>query len=134
MSSRIEHDTDRDTCPRPMIVGRILTCLAAVSFALIAAGPAVGDDEWTLGGNLADQRSADASDPVVVETAQFALPKRPKKGKGKAPPPSLPKILRFEYALATELEVPYTRDADLDRRLPDDSLIATPTPSYETGL
>ena len=74
---------------------------------------------------------ATQADPL--RTAQFALPKRGKKGeKGKAaPPPSLPKTLKFEYVISSESEVDYTRNADLDSDVSDDSLTALPN---VTGL
>lgn len=89
-----------------------------------------------LGISLALPRLSAADGPYWVDRggadiqlAQFALPKLKEKGPGGGAfrPPALPRALRFEYVFASELEVPYTRDLDLDRGLSDDSLTATPT-------
>jgi alginate production protein len=60
----------------------------------------------------------------AVATAQFQLPQAPPGAP--AAPPKLPAQLTYQYGYASESEVRYRRDVDLDRRLRDNSLLVKP--------
>jgi alginate production protein len=96
----------------------------AVAAVLGAALPAAADSGAAapIVDRPIEHRAPDtATNPRL---AQFALPKRP--AKGKARPPPIPKALQFEYVYGGELESIYSRDSDLDRSVADDSHVATP--------
>lgn len=100
----------------------------ALAIALTMGLPAVADEMDNTAAKTGVVRSVKeraANNVTYGQTAQFALPKPA--DKGKAPAPQIPKVLPFEYAFGIELESPYRRNADLDRSLSDNSLIATPS-------
>jgi alginate production protein len=56
--------------------------------------------------------------------AQFVIPKSGTAGK--APTVQLPQRLTYQYSYASQSDVIYRRESDLDRRLRDDSFVITP--------
>jgi alginate production protein len=79
---------------------------------------------------------------IEAQEAQFQLPQPAPEGE--EPAQQLPSRLVYEYGYGSESEITYRRDPDLDDRVDDDSLIATPelnahliyrpTDWLETGL
>jgi len=63
-----------------------------------------------------------------IQVAQFQVPTTTPTVEEQAPTQQvLKKDLKFEYVLDTEVEIPYRRNADLDSRLRDNSLIVMPS-------
>ena len=83
-----------------------------------------------------------AGGAIETQEAQFQLPQPAPEGE--EPAPELPSRLVYEYGYGSESEITYRKDPDLDDRVDDDSLIATPelnahviyrpTDWLETGL
>jgi alginate production protein len=69
----------------------------------------------------------DESDSPALKSrrlAQFQLP--PSTPGKEGPAPQMPSRLTYQYSIASESVIEYRRDRDLDRRLKDNSLVATP--------
>ncbi|WP_220271961.1 alginate export family protein [Crenobacter cavernae] len=81
------------------------------------------------GAVIADQPAEATESPAapafsVAQMAQFQLPQQA--GPNGAPPTPATPFLKYQYAIGSESDVTYRRDADLDRRLRDNSLILAP--------
>jgi alginate production protein len=90
----------------------VLICLSPSALAAQPDRPPIQFPEASLEQQVADE-----------QISQFQLP-RPGPG-GAQPPP--PRFLQFEYSWGSEVQVPYRKNYDLNRRVEDDSAVAFPT-------
>ena len=108
---------------------RTRAAAALWSIALLASAPpaAAQDAEKQATAKPDDKEpkpaSADSSSTPASGMPQFVIPKASSDGK---PAVSLPQRLSYQYAYGSQSDVVYRRNADLDSRVRDDSLVINP--------